>query len=127
MYAHLPIKYISIDSAEANFIRDLKSEFKNLGLPPVIESYKATIKDRIDMNIVLMSSVRTFFNSESEGAKRVYLAYSIAKWTEGKEGQEREDKNEWHNDMIDGDEYSMTRHMRKLMGKKEVSNKQWEE
>ena len=37
------------------------------------------------------------------------------KWTEGKEGQEREDNNEWLNDLMDGNEYADTRHMIKLM------------
>jgi len=46
---------------------------------------------------------------------RVYSAYKIAKWTEGKEGQEREDNNEWLNDLMDGNEYADTRHMIKLM------------
>lgn len=121
-YAHLPIEYIAIDSAEANFIRDIQGDFKRLGLPPVIESYKATIKERIDMEIVLFATRRAFFNSQKQGAMRVYSAYKIAKWTEGKEGQEREDNNEWLNDLMDGNEYADTRHMIKLMkASKEVS------
>lgn len=122
MYKHLPITGIFIDSAEANFIRDIQGDFKRMGLPEVAESYKATIKERIDMNIVLFATKRSFFNSDSAFAKRLYQAYSIAKWVEGKEGEEREDKNEWLNDLIDSDEYALTRHMKKLMrATKEVS------
>lgn len=115
MYKHLPITGIFIDSAEANFIRDIQGDFKRLGLPEVAESYKATIKERIDMNIVLFATKRSFFNSDSAFAKRLYQAYSIAKWVEGKEGEEREDKNEWLNDLIDSDEYAQTRYMKALM------------
>jgi PBSX family phage terminase large subunit len=108
------IEYISVDSAEQNYIRDLQAKFKAMGLPPVIESYKATIKERIDMDIILFASGRCIFNDTVEG-RDLYDAFRVCKWVDGKEGQEREDLNEPHNDKIDSAEYGMTRHMKKLM------------
>lgn len=110
----VPIEYVSIDSAEANFINDLKSEFAREGLPPIISSYKATIKQRIDLEIVLLASHRLLFNDTEEGRK-CFQAFSVAKWKDNKLGEEREDNNEWHNDRLDSIEYALTRHMNKLM------------
>lgn len=108
------IEYVAIDSAETNYIRDLKAEFRALGLPEVIGSYKATIKERIDMNIVLFSTSRVEFN-DTPSCLSLYDAFSIAKWVEGKEGQEREDNNDPHNDQIDSAEYGQTPYMKNLM------------
>jgi hypothetical protein len=108
------IEYITIDSAEANFIRDLQTEFTSLGLPPVIPSYKATIKERIDAMIILASSGRVAFNDTIEG-RDLYDAFLMAKWSPGREGIEREDLNEPHNDKIDSAEYSFTKYMKQLM------------
>lgn len=108
------IELISIDSAEANFIRDLQTEFKTLNLPTVISSYKATIKERIDAMIILASAERVYFNDTFEG-RDLYDAFMQATWVAGKEGQEREDLNEPHNDKIDSAEYSFTRYMKTLL------------
>lgn len=105
-----PIECIAIDSAEQNFIRDIAFDFKSKGLPPVINSYKATIKERVDMYIILLSQGRVKTNS-----KDVVNAFRIAKWVNGKEGEEREDLNEVHNDILDAVEYASTRYMKKLM------------
>jgi len=111
---NLAIEYIAIDSAEENYIQDIRAEFAQLGYPDVIPSYKATIKERIDAMIILLSRGSVEFNDTEEG-RNIYDAYRIAKWTEGKEGQEREDNNEWQNDVMDSSEYAFTRHMKKLL------------
>lgn len=105
------IEKIAIDSAELNFIHDIKAEFSKHGLV-VVGSYKVTIKERIDMNIVGFSTGRVLF---SKDCMEAYNAFLIAKWVEGKEGIEREDKNEKHNDIIDSVEYAQTTHMKALM------------
>ena len=102
---------ISIDSAEGNFINDLKGEYMRVGIT-VISSYKATIKQRIDMNIVALSSGKLLFD---KAAEKVYRAFSVAKWAENKKGEEREDKGEEHIDILDATEYGQTVHMRALM------------
>ena len=102
---------ISVDSAEGNFINDLKGEYMVQGVN-VIASYKATIKQRIDMNIVALSSGKLLFD---KAAEKVYRAFSVAKWAEGKKGEEREDKGEEHIDILDATEYGQTVHMRALM------------
>jgi hypothetical protein len=109
------IEYVSVDSAEANFIKDLQSVFKVV-FPniDVIPSYKATIKERIDMGIILFASGRWEFNDTPEG-RDTYDAFRMAKWADGKEGIEREDLNLPHNDKMDSTEYSWTRHMNALM------------
>lgn len=113
---HLGNKYIeciSIDSAEQNFITDMQSYFaKHLNIR-VIPSNKATIKDRIDMNIVAMSSKRIKFDKVK--AKVAYDAFLQAKWVEGKEGIEREDNNQMLNDIMDATEYGETVHMKAFM------------
>ena len=70
------------------------------------------------MNIVLMSSVRTFFQFRIRRRQEFIWHTLSLNGQRAKKDKSEKIKNEWHNDMIDGDEYSMTRHMRKLMGKK---------
>ena len=106
--------YIAVDSAEQNYIADLRMDFKRENLPPVIPSYKATIKQRIDMNVVLLAKQRIEFNDTEEG-REVYRAFQSAKWEDGKTGQVREDKNERINDILDSLEYAETRHMKKIL------------
>lgn len=111
---NLNIEVITIDSAEANYIRDLQTEFLSKALPEVVGSYKATIKERIDAMIILASAGRVIFNDTEEG-RDLYDAFLMAKWVDGKEGIEREDLNEPHNDKIDSAEYSFTPCMVNLM------------
>lgn len=106
--------YIAVDSAEQNYIADLRQEFKREGLPQIIGSYKATIKQRIDMNVVLLAKGRLEFNDTEEG-REVFRAFQAAKWEDGKAGLVREDKNERINDILDSLEYAETRHMKKIM------------
>ena len=110
----VPIEYISVDSAEANLIVDLRNEYIRKGLPTIIASYKATIKQRIDTEVILLSANRLLFN-ETEAGKKAYEAFQIAKWSDKKLGEEREDNNEWHNDVLDSIEYAFTRHMQKIL------------
>ena len=111
---NIAIEGVFVDSAEQNYITDLRAEFKQLNLPPVAGSYKATIKDRIDLLIVLMSSLRIKFNNTEQG-RNALQSYKISKWKDGKKGEEREDKNEWQNDVMDSTEYAITRHMVTLL------------
>lgn len=108
------ISAISIDSAEQNFIRDLQSEFARLNLPPVVASYKATIKERIDFMIIMASANRVNFNDNQE-CNDLYDAFMMCKWAEKKEGIEREDLNEPHIDKVDSAEYSFTRRMKAML------------
>ncbi len=108
------IEGVFVDNAEQNYIADLKAEFERQGLPPVTGSYKATIKERIDLFIILMSRGRLKFNN-NVGGKKAYAAFQACKWAEGKAGEVREDLNEWFNDIVDSVEYSATRHMKKLL------------
>ena len=108
------IEGVFIDSAEQNYIKDMQSSFVSAYLPSVAGSYKATIKARIDLLIILLSLGRFHFN-DNEGGKRALQAYKIAKWAEGKKGEEREDNNEPHNDIMDSVEYAVTRHMNALL------------
>lgn len=110
----VPIEYISVDSAEQNYIYDLTAEFKRLGLPSIISSYKATIKERIDLVIILMARRAMLFNSTKEG-RECFDAFRMAKWVEGEEGKTREDLNEPKNDYMDSIEYALTRHMKKMI------------
>lgn len=105
-----------VDSAEGNYIKDLQS----LNLPiPIAPSYKATIKDRIDLNIILFNLGRFLIHNK---CMAVYNAYMASTWVKGKEGKEREDNNLPMNDIMDGTEYAETRHMNKLlMAAKRVS------
>ncbi len=101
------INAIAVDSAEQNYIADLKGKFLKHGLI-VRGSNKATIKIRMDMNIVAFSNKRTLF---SKHCMKAYNAFLIAKYVEGKEGIEREDLNQEHNDIMDGIEYAQTVHL----------------
>ena len=107
------IRCISVDSAEQNFIFDLKQEFKKYGIE-VIASYKATIKERIDLVIVLLVLKRLIFNDNAE-CRDLFEAYLNAKWDEKKLGQEREDNNDPINDKMDSFEYALTTHMKGLL------------
>ena len=108
------IENVIIDSAEQNYIRDLQTKFKNERLPEVIGSYKATIKERIDMNIILLSAGKLLFNDTVEG-REALSAFKQATWKEGYIGKERKDENEPWNDKIDSIEYGQTRHMKALI------------
>lgn len=108
------IENIIIDSAEQNYIRDLQAKFKTENMPDVIGSYKATIKERIDMNVILLSSGKLKFNDTAEG-KAALDAFKQATWAEGKIGEERKDENEPWNDKLDSIEYGQTRHMKALI------------
>ena len=110
----VPISYVAVDSAEQNYIEDLKTRFKKEHLPPVIGSYKATIKERIDMLIIGFATGRIVFN-KNEGGRKAYNAYRMAKWADGQKGQKREDLNEPQNDIMDSAEYGLTRHMRAFL------------
>ncbi|MDY0373816.1 MAG: hypothetical protein RBQ86_06835 [Candidatus Izemoplasmatales bacterium] len=98
-----------IDSAEGNYISDLQAE----RLPIAIAAcYKATIKERIDLNIILFNGKRFLFDVKCIAA---YNAFMAATWVPGKEGKEREDNNLPMNDIMDATEYGETRHMNKLL------------
>lgn len=105
-----------VDSAEGNYIKDLQS----LNLPiPIAPSYKATIKERIDMNIILFNLGKFLIHNKCMAA---YNAFMASTWVKGKEGKEREDNNLPMNDIMDATEYAETRHMNKLlMAAKRVS------
>lgn len=113
-YQHLNIKYVSVDSAELNYIKDLQTLFKRI-FPniAVIPSYKATIKERVDLGIILLSHDQLEFNDTQEG-RDMYDAFMIAKKSE-KPREVREDNNERHIDIIDSCEYAWTRHMNALL------------
>ncbi len=108
------IEYISIDSAEANYITDLKTIFRDL-FPnvAVVSSYKATIKQRVDLGIIMFSHNQLEFN-DSAGGLKMYDAFAVAKRSD-KTNEVREDKNEPHMDKIDSSEYAWTRHMQKIL------------
>lgn len=108
------INYITVDNAELNYIADLAAEFRRRGLPPVFACDKATIKQRIDLMILLMARGKIKFNDTKEG-KNVLQAFKMARWAEGKKGKEREDNNEWFNDVMDSTEYMLTRFMARLL------------
>ena len=106
------MRYIAIDSAEGNYINDLRGS--NLGVQ-VIPSYKATIKERIDMNIILFSGKRFLFHRDRNTNTEVaFKAFQSAKWADGKEGKEREDLNQTLNDIMDAIEYAETKYMTAL-------------
>lgn len=113
-YQHLNIRYVSIDSAELNYIMDIRTMFRTL-FPhiDVIASYKATIKARVDLGIIMFSHDILEFNDTPEG-RDMYDAFMVAKRSD-KPNEVREDLNEKHNDIIDGCEYSWTRHMNAIL------------
>jgi hypothetical protein len=92
----------------------LREVFQREGLPEVIGSYKATIKERIDMNIVLLASGKLIFNDTPDG-RAALNAFKEATWREGEIGKERKDENEPWNDKLDSIEYGETRHMKALI------------
>jgi hypothetical protein len=104
-----PIEGIFVDSAEGNYIKDLQSY--NLGVP-VTECYKATILERIHLNVMLFSRGRLLMDAS---CLQAYQAFMNAVWKKGKEGKEREDNNLPMNDIMDGVEYAQTRHMNALL------------
>jgi hypothetical protein len=108
------IENVIIDSAEQNYIRDLQSKFYNEKLPSVIGSYKATIKERIDMNIILLSAGKLLFN-DTQGGKAALDAFKQATWKDGEIGKERKDENEPWNDKLDSIEYAQTKYMKMLI------------
>lgn len=110
----ITIGYIAVDSAEGNYIEDLAAEFRRRGLPLVLPSDKATIKERIDMVILLLARGKLKFNDTEEG-RNALTAFKCARWVEGKEGKEREDNNQWLNDVMDSTEYGLTRYMSRIL------------
>lgn len=98
-----------VDSAEENYIKDLQAEKLPIAIAP---SYKATIKKRIDLIILLYNSTRLLTDIT---CKPIFDAYQASTWVPGKEGKEREDNNLPMNDRMDATEYALTRHMNKLL------------
>lgn len=120
-YDKLNLRYVSIDSAELNYISDLRTILKPI-FPrlEVIESYKATIKQRVDLMIIMLSHDLVEFNNTAAG-KEIYDAFRVAKYSENI-NELREDKNLKHNDIIDSGEYLLTRHMHAILqaGRKNI-------
>lgn len=100
-----------VDSAEGNYILDLQNSPIQRKVP-IAPSYKATIKERIDLLITLFSRKRFFFDIST---LKAFQAYQSATWVKGKEGKEREDNNLEMNDIMDAVEYAITRHMNALL------------
>ena len=94
---------IYMDSAEANFIYDLKIPIMNEFGFKVKSTDKEDVLDRISMHIVGFSSKRLLFHYEAE---KGYSAYRAAKWAEDKIGKEREDLGLEINDIMDSIEYA---------------------
>lgn len=108
-HAGKAIEGIFVDSAEGNYIKDLQA--MNLGIP-VVESYKATILERIHLFVMLFSRRRCLINTPCLHA---YQAFQSATWKKGREGKEREDNNLPMNDVMDATEYAATRHMNAIL------------
>lgn len=106
------IEGIFVDSAEANFIRDLQEPIKAKFKIDVLPAYKATIKERIDMNIIGFSTGKVRID---RSCLNVYEAFNQTVWAKGKTGQERLDDNTVKIDILDSVEYAQTRHMKALM------------
>lgn len=109
---------IVVDSAEDNYIRDLRNA--GLGIP-VIGSWKATIKQRIDLNIICLNKGNLIIDIEE--CPEIYNAFLSATWVKGKEGILRsdpggKDADTIINDYLDGTEYGQTLHMHALSGGK---------
>ncbi len=107
-HADKHLDFISVDSAEGNYINDLRGE--HLGVQ-VIDSYKATIKQRIDLLIILFNKRRITFDPQCAD---IFAAYQSSTWTKGKEGAEREDSGATANDIMDATEYALTTYMNAL-------------
>ena len=105
-----------IDSAEQNFISDIKDDIYRVYHIEVAGSYKATIKDRIDLMSIGFSTKRILFNVD---CRATFDAYKHAQ--RGDNAFDRLDTNETNaigdNDRMDSCEYAMTRHMNALMRK----------
>ena len=103
------VEGIFIDSAESNFIADIGGDFyRDYGIK-VAPSYKATIKERIDMMIIGFSTQRILIDNS---CRAIYDSY--AKAIREKDGR-RQDENKPENDLMDATEYALTRHMVALM------------
>ena len=103
------VEGIFIDSAESNFIADIGADFyRDYGIK-VAPSYKATIKERIDMMIIGFSTQRILIDNS---CRAIYDSY--AKAIREKDGR-RQDENKPENDLMDATEYALTRHMVALM------------
>ena len=99
---------IYVDSAEANFIYDLKIPIMNEFGFKVKSTDKEDVIDRISMNIVGFSSKRLLIHYTAD---LVYNSYRAAKWAEDKIGKEREDLGLELNDVMDSTEYALEMHM----------------
>lgn len=104
-----PIEGIYVDSAEGNYIKDLQAY--SLGFP-VTECYKATILERIHLNVMLFTRRRLLMDAS---CLQAYQAFVSSVWKKGREGKEREDNNLPMNDIMDAVEYGQTRHMNALL------------
>ncbi len=103
-----------LDCAEQNFIADLNDQvYYQFGID-VVGSWKATIKDRIDLMSIGFSLKRILFHT---ACRATYQAYFHAQ--KGKENYTRLDTDETNakgdNDRMDSCEYGLTRHMKDLM------------
>jgi PBSX family phage terminase large subunit len=112
-HAGKAIEGIFVDSAEGNYIKDLQAIGSIQNRAPVAPSYKATIKERIDLLVTLFSRGRCLFDVQK--AIQAFQAYQASTWVKGKEGKEREDNNLPMNDIMDAVEYAITRHMNALL------------
>lgn len=106
------IETISIDSAESNFIMDIQAIIRKDFALNVIPSYKATIKDRIDMIIIGYSSGR--LTMLKDYCRSIYDSYRASRWKEDAIGEIREDLGLELNDIMDASEYSLTTHMKQF-------------
>jgi PBSX family phage terminase large subunit len=103
------VEGIFVDSAEGNFIEDISTDFyRDYGIK-VAPSYKATIKERVDMMIIGFSTKRIMIDNS---CRVIYDAY--AKALRDPNGV-RLDDNKPENDLMDATEYALTRHMIALM------------
>lgn len=106
------IESISIDSAESNFITDISPIIKREFNLWVVPSYKATIKERIDMIILGYSSGRL---TMLELCMKIFDSYRSSRWAEGQIGEVREDLGLEMNDVMDSAEYSLTTKMKTFL------------
>jgi PBSX family phage terminase large subunit len=103
------VEGIFVDSAEGNFIEDISTDFyRDYGIK-VAPSYKATIKERVDMMIIGFSTKRILID---DSCRVIYDSY--AKAMRDPNGV-RLDDNKPENDLMDATEYALTRHMIALM------------
>lgn len=103
---------IEVDSAEQNYITDLKPLIRKEFDLRVEGSYKSTIKNRIDLMTIGFATKRILFDRNE--AEKGFKAYERAK--RGKtQDVLREDLNEEKNDIMDGIEYAITKHEKLLM------------